>query len=248
MLLSVIVLIIPLQISAQDLIYKKNGEIVKAKILTKSGKSISFKHFEPKDSLTYFLNVAAIDSIISQSGVKETFVKNIDNNHRLTRNPDATFNHHLIGIDLTGYLLYRNITLSYEYLPGEARLGFKAAFAKKVASTPNPSIGFNFNRIPDWSTRLGINYYIFPPRTFRLGTGLYYIFGKYSNEYYYAYDSYSTNVSDNGNMSGLVLSAFGFYNLNKNLAINFGLDSPLYISPASSIFRLVIRCEILLNF
>jgi hypothetical protein len=91
MLLSVAVFIISLQLSAQDLIYKKGGEIVKAKILTKSGKSISFKHFEPTDSLTYFLNVAAIDSIISQNGVKETFVKNIDDNHPLARNPNPTY-------------------------------------------------------------------------------------------------------------------------------------------------------------
>ena len=248
LLLSVAVLISPLQISAQNLIYKKNGEIVKAKIITKSGKSITFKHFEPIDSLTYFLNIAAIDSIIFQNGVEETFVKSIDINHSLTGNLVPVYNHHLIGIDLAGYLLYRNITLSYEYLPGKAKLGFKAAFTKNIETVPYPSIGFNFNRIPDWSTRLGINYYIFPPRTFRLGTGLYYIFGKYSNAYYSTYDPNPTNILDKRNMSELVLSAFGFYNLNKNLAINFGLDSPIYINPASSIFQIVIRCEILLNF
>ncbi len=49
-------------------------------------------------------------------------------------------------------------------------------------------------------------------------------------------------------MSGMILSAFGFYNLNKELAINFGLDVPLHLSPATSQFYAVIRCDILYNF
>lgn len=248
MLLSAAALIISLQISAQDLIYKKNGDVIKARNLNESDISISFKHYEPIDSLTYFINIQAIDSIIYQNGKKKTFIKK--NIPVLQQSSEfiSDYRHHLIGLDLAGYLLYRNITLSYEYLPGKANLGFKAAFAKNVEAPPYQSSVFNFNRIPDWSTRLGINYYFFPPRTFRLGTGLYYIFGKYSNANYYFYEPNSTNVSDNGDISGLVLSGFGFYNLNKNLAINFGLDSPIYLNPTSSIFYIVIRCEILLNF
>ena len=241
MLLSVIVLIIPLQISAQNLIYKKNGEIVKAKILTKSGKSISFKHFETKDSLTYFLNVAAIDSIISQNGVKETFVKNIDNNHPQSRNLNPTGNHHLIGIDLAAYLLYRNLTFSYEFLPGKAFLGFKVAYTKKIDS--NPYYEFSFNKIQDWSTRLGINYYFFPPRTFRLGTGLYYIFGQYLSGY-----NFYNDTNSKINVNGLGMNLTGFYNLKKNLAFNLGFDIPLYTKPYHDHSIFLIRCEILLNF
>lgn len=223
------------------------GEIVKAKVLDVSDRSLSYKLYKPVDSLTYFINIQTIDSIRYQDGKKKTFIKNYIPVIQHSRELISGYNHHLIGLDLTGYLLYRNIALSYEYLPGKANLGFKVAFAKNVESLPYHSVEFDFNRIPDWSTRLGINYYFFPPRTFRFGTGLYYIFGKYSNAYYYSYDPYSTNVSDNENMSGLVLSGFGFYNLNKNLAINFGLESPIYTNPTTSI-KIVIRCEILLNF
>jgi hypothetical protein len=247
--LTSVALLISLQIAAQDLIYKKNGEIIKAKILNKSEKSISFKHSEHRDSLTYFLNVSTIDSIILHNGNKEIFNENNIGPPVLTQNGNSVINHHLVGIDLTGYLFYRNLTLSYEFLPAKARVGFKVAYAKNVESLGYAAFNFNFNRIPDWSARLGLNYYFFPPRTFRAGTGLYYIFGKYSPANYYRFNaSYTNSLSGDQNMSGLVLSLFGFYNLNKNLAINFGFDIPLVLHPAPRDFPVVIRCEFMFNF
>lgn len=247
-LLPAATVLISLQISAQDLIYKKNGEIVKAKILSASDESLSYQLYKPVDSLTYFINTQAIDSIIYQNGLRTSFKKaNVVSPHQ-GKDQNIYNTHHLIGLDLAGYGFYRNLTFSYEFLPGEAKLGYKVAFAKNVEPVQYPSFEFNFSRIPDWSTRLGINYYFFPPRTFRLGTGLYYIFGQYSTANYYPNEPFTTSVSDKQNMSGVIFSVFGFYNLNKHLAINFGFDSPLYLHPNSSIFYTVIRCEILFNF
>jgi len=250
MLLLAAALLVFHQISAQDLIFKKNGEIVKAKILGATDESLTYKLYNPVDSLTHVINTHAVDSIIYQNGTKTSFKKITIVSNQPPKAQNAYNTHHLIGFDLSGYAFYGNLTLSYEYLPGEANWGFKAAFAKNVDPPKYQSYNFNFNMTPDWSTRLGINYYTFPVRTFRIGTGLYYIFGKYSIYNYYSYDpneSYGTS-GDNRNMSGVVLSLFGFYNLNKHLAFNPGFDIPLIMNPSSNTFNTAFRCEILFNF
>jgi len=241
MLLLAAVFLISFQIAAQDLIYKKNGEIVKAKILEASDESLTYKLCNPVDSLTRFINAQAIDSIIYQSGLRTSFKKvDIVSNQPL-KDKNTYNNHHLIGFNMAGYLLYRNMTFSYEYLPGTAKWGLKAAFAKQVEAVQYYSNDFNFDRIPDWSARLGIDYYIFPVRTFRFGTGIYYIFGEYSPAYHFGPNT------GNGNMNGIILSLFGLYNVNRHLVFNTGFDIPLHLNPSSS-FLVAIRCEILFNF
>jgi hypothetical protein len=77
---------------------------------------------------------------------------------------------------------------------------------------------------------------------------MYYIFGSYSTEKYTYNEDYtsSTVVSENKNLKGLMLSFLGFYNFNKNLALNLGFDAPLIIKPSSD--KIMIRTEILFNF
>ena len=247
--LSAILLFISFQIAAQDLIYRKNGEIVKAKILNTTDKSISFKLYERAENLTYNINFAVVDSIIYENGEKETFfnkpvpVISTDNNQNLN------YRHHLLGADLIGYLFYRNLLISYEYLPGKTRLGYKLAFAKNLK--PWYYYGyegsFNYGRNLNWSTRIGMNYYFFPPRTFRIGTGLHYIFGSYTiNKSNYNPDNTYIQVSEDAKARGILLNFSGFYNITESLAINLGFDAPLHINPSSG--TSVIRCEIILNF
>ncbi|MEI6137712.1 MAG: hypothetical protein WCP85_00525 [Mariniphaga sp.] len=231
-----------LQIAAQDLIYKKNGEIVKAKILGASDESLSYRLFNHFDTLTWVINTHAIDSIIYQNGIRTSFKKVNIVGYQPHKVQNVYDTHHLIGLDLAGYLIYHNLTFSYEYLPGTAKWGFKAAYAKQLVPVRYFDNGFNFARIPVWSTRLEINYYIFPVRTFRFGTGLSYIFGKYPSNLYYA------PGSDGRNIRGEALSLFGFYNFNKYLAINPGFDIPLSFYPSSTISNTTFRCEILFNF
>lgn len=250
MLLPVAVLLISLQLSAQDLIYKRNGQLVKAKIINTTGKSLSYHLYPPADSLLYYINFTAIDSIIYQNGEKAAFVKDDTDDTSLRKNPYTDYSHHIIGFDLAAALLYKNLTFSYEFLPGEANIGFKAAFAKKVKSNNYQSYSFKFNRIPDWTARLGINFYLFPHGTFRLGTGCYYIGGKYYSDDFQPYGSYDPNIPGESkkNVNGMIISGFGFYNLTENLAINLGLDIPLFINPSTSQLNIAIRCEILYNF
>lgn len=255
LLVTTAALFICFQIAAQDLIYRNNGKIIKAKILNTVNKSLSYKLYDQMDSTTHFISVAIIDSIIYQNGKKETFIKTIVPSIQQSSELITNYNHHLIGADLYGYLLYRNLIISYEYLPGKAKVGFKAAFAKNLEpwSYYNDAYffdgdNFNFIRIPEWSARVGLNYYFFPPQTFRIGTGAYYIFGSYTTEDYIYSTDYSTStlVTENKNFQGIVLSLLGFYNIHKNLAINLGFDAPLYLSPSSK--NTIIRGEILINF
>ena len=244
-LFCIAALLITLQIAAQDLIFKKNGEIVKAKILEASDESLTYKLINPVDSLTRMINTHAIDSIIYQNGTRTSFkkVNIVGNQLHIDQNTYDT--HNLIGFDMAGYLLYRNLTFSYEYLPDNAKWGFKAAFAKQLdPGGYYGDTGFNFAIIPDRSTRLEINYYMFPVRTFRLGTGLSYIFGKYSP----SPSPFYSILMDSQNMRGVILSLFGFYYLNKYLAFNPGFDVPLLFYPSSTISNTIFSCEILINF
>ncbi|MEI8114883.1 MAG: hypothetical protein WCI54_14700 [Bacteroidia bacterium] len=235
--LSAILLFISLQISAQDLIYRKNGEIIKAKILNITDKSLSYKLHEPAENIIYNINLSVVDSIIYENGEKETFFKKPVSVISGNNNENLNYRHHLLGADLSGYLFYKNLLFSYEYLPGKTRLGFKLAFSKNLEPWSYDGYygSFNIGRILKWSTRIGMNYYFFPPRTFRIGTGLHYVFG--------SYDSYLTK---DAKATGMLISFFGFYNITENLAINFGFDVPLHFNPSSS--TTVIRCEIMFNF
>ena len=255
-LLITTILFSSVPITAQDLIYRKNGEVVKAKILNTTDKSLSYKLYERADSFTYFINVSIIDSIVYKDGKKETYLKKIEPVAQQPKELITNYYHHLIGADLTGLLFYRNLIVSYEYLPGKAKLGYKAAFAVNLDPIPYYDYGINsypgnsyrYGKTTKWSARIGMNYYIFPPRTFRFGTGLYYLFGSYSSEktIYNSDHSSSTIVTDNKNIQGIILSLFAFYNINKDLAINLGMDALLYFNPSSANY--VIRCEILYNF
>ena len=247
-LLSVTALSFAFQVAAQDLIYKKNGEIIKVKILNSSGNSYSYHLLEQADSIVYFINNALIDSITSQNGEKENLNLKIAE-FKFPESPvTPVYNHHLVGLDLAGYLLYRNLILSYEYLPGYAKLGFKAAFAANLKSHEYYEYGdLDFTRSLKWSTRIGMNYYLFPPRTFRFGTGLYYFFG-HSQSDYYNFISLQNPIPNSENVHGMVLGIFGFYNLTKYLAANFGWDIPLFVNPSFYSKNAVIRCEVLINF
>ena len=240
---TISVLLFSLQIAAQDLIYKKSGEIIAAKILKTYIKSIEYQVPDQSDNSIHYLNVSAIDSIVFQNGEKRTFKTLPDKTQLKPNNISPVYNHHLVGVDLLGILLYRNITVSYEYLPGKAIIGFKGAFSKNIKPAGEYFYSSNFASYSDWTCRIGINGYLFAPRTFRLGGGLYYILGSYSNTPYY----YDPNTSSEGNktVSGVVISIFGFYNITKNLAFNLGMDFPNSVSPSSPSF---LRGEFFINF
>lgn len=237
-----------IQISAQDVIFKRNGELVNAKILNQIGSGISYRYYDNRDSLTYYISTSVIDSIIYQSGAKDIFTKsNVDDS--LSLQPlTPVYNHSLIGVDLADILLFSKIGVSYEYLPGKMNVGFKAAFEKDLNNPYYYASNYSNDGFTNWNLQLGVDFYMFPPRTFRLGAGLYYVFGQY--RYYDPQYNYtdSTYVGTIKAAHNVMLTFFGFYNLNKNWAVNFGFDIPLLVYSYEYTLPSWIKFEIMYNF
>lgn len=238
-----------LLINAQDLIYKKNGEILAAKIVNTLAKSITYQLPGETGRIIHHLTIEAVDSILYQNGKKDAFFHKRTEYQSPAPKLSSTYHHHLIGLDLAGLAFYRNLTFSYEYLPGKTKIGFRLAYARsiKLMDPYDYYYRFNFGSFPEWTFRAGMNGYIFPQRTFRFGSGVYYVFGSYPI-LEYRFDQSSSSyweITGNKNLSGLVFCAFGFYNITKNLAANLSWDIPVAMTPES---RSILRCELLLNF
>ncbi|HEY6914939.1 MAG TPA: hypothetical protein VI413_09710, partial [Paludibacter sp.] len=238
-----LVLICSVQISAQDVIFKRTGELVKAKILNQIGSAISYRYYDNRDSLTYYISTSIIDSIIYQSGTKDIFTKSAIVESHSFEPLTPVYKHSLIGVDLADILLFSKIGVSYEYLPGKMTVGFKAAFEKDLKNLYYYSTDSN-NGFTNWNLQLGVDFYIFPPRTFRLGAGLHYVFTQYNYSDYIG----STYVNTIKNAHGVMLTLFGFYNLNKNWAVNFGFDIPFSNISYQYSLPSWIKCEIMYNF
>lgn len=114
LLITTAALFICFQVSGQDFIYRNNGKIIKAKILNTANKSLSYKLYEQADSITYFISVAIIDSVVYRDGKTETFIKAIVPSIQQSSELISNYNNHLIGADLAGFLFYRNLIVSYE--------------------------------------------------------------------------------------------------------------------------------------
>ena len=213
------------------------------KILSQIGSGISYRYYDNRDSLTYYISTSVIDSIIYQSGTKDIFTKSAVEGSTSLQPLTLVYKHSLIGVDLADILLFSKIGVSYEYLPGKMTVGFKAAFEKDLKNLYYYSTDSN-NGFTNWNLQFGVDFYIFPPRTFRLGAGLHYVFTQY-NYYDYIGSNYASTIK---NAHGAMLTLFGFYNLNKNWAINFGFDIPLLNGFYEYSLPSWIRCEIMYNF
>jgi|WetSurMetagenome_2_1015567.scaffolds.fasta_scaffold101154_2 hypothetical protein len=236
---------------AQDLIYKKNGGIVKVKILDTTNRYCSYRLFEKADSSVYFISNVIVDSIKYQNGKKEAFEKRIGETLQPgiklngTQEADTGYRHHLIGTDVAYSLFYHHLSFSYEFLPGKAHLGFKASYCVNLnQSGVYGDDYFSLTLGNRWLGRLGMNYYFFPPRTFRLGTGINYLTGTYES---YIYNDVSgTYTTSNKKLNGITFCVFGFYNITKLLAFNLGFEFPVNSHPES--YGSMLHCEALLNF
>jgi len=243
-LFLILVLIGSIQITAQDVIFKRNGELVNAKILNQIGSGISYRYYDNRDSLTYYISTSVIDSIIYQSGAKDIFTKSDVDDSPSLQPLIPVYRHNLIGVDLADILLFSKIGVSYEYLPGKMTVGFKISFEKDLKNPYYYDPNYSNNGFTNWNLQLGVDFYIFPPRTFRLGAGLHYVFAQYNHSYYTG----STYVSTIKDAHDIMLTFFGFYNLDKNWAINLGFDIPLLNRSYEYSSLGGIKCEIMYNF
>lgn len=236
-LFLILVLICSVLVSAQDVIFRHNGEIIKTKMLNQNESSISYQLYDNKDSLTHYISTSVIDSILYQSGTKDIFTIIEDS-------PPQTFKpvylHHLIGFDLADILLYQALGVSYEFLPGNAHIGFKVSHEEWDGYLPQSEE--SYEKFTNWNLRIGVNYYFFPQRTFRMSTGINYIF---SHEKSYDYSASLTTIEDLHNFD---FSIYGFYNLSKQIAINIGYNFPISLGKYRNSNFYALKCELMFNF
>lgn len=249
-LLLVTFLTLHFHIFSQDRIFRKNGEIISAKILEKTNRYCSYRLFGQADTLTRFLSVSAIDSIIYYDGRHEivhttagsSVIDQINENAKLQ--PPVSVLHNRIGADVIG-LLYKSLRVSYEFLPGKARWGYKASFSKNLEKSDMYINEYlSLRRNTHWLGSLGVNYYFFPPGTFRIGTGLDYLAG--SGEEYIYQENVSVAYKEKKTVSGIAFNLTLFYRLSNDLTLSFGTEYPVITnvertSPIASL-------EILLSF
>lgn len=253
-------LLFPLLAAGQDLIFKKEGVVVRARILEKTYRSLTWRSFDQPDSTRFHTSLEMVDSIRYEDGRKEIFESPAESETPASLNlfaaPSSTekIRHHLLGVDLVG-ALYNNLSLSYEFMPGKARVGFRVSFTDNRGDETfytyegEDAYRGNLNQQTNWHGMAGANIYLFPQGSFRLGTGLHYCFGKRDEvimTWSESGQSYVEKARDT-RISGLLwsLSLLGGY-LHKNLVTVTAIDVPLIIDPP---FRTILfRGEILLNF
>lgn len=238
LLLLILVLLGSIQISAQDVIFKQNGEIIKTKMLNQIGSSISYRPYDNRDSLTYYISASVVDSIVYQSGKKDIFSKSSIKELSSQETLEPVYLHHLIGIDVADILLYNRIGISYEYLLGKTPLGFKAAFEEGDTYYYEPD-----NGLTCWNVRFGVDYYIFPPRTFRLLAGIHYVYEQYEVYDYDYYGTITNHVWEDEH--DIMFALYGFFNVTKHWAFNLGFNMPLLHNYTT---YNGLKCEILYNF
>lgn len=237
----------PVTMSGQDLIFRKDGDIIKARILSKNSLSRSYRLFEHPDSINYFLATSLIDSIHYQNGAKEIFDKIPASSTIETPEVVTDIKHHLLGADVVNFVFHKNLAFSYEFLPGKAHLGYKIGYCHNLDPWPTfEEDNFSAVRNALWYGSVGINYYFFPPGSFRLGTGFRYVLGKTEVKFYEYTNEIPLEWNERRNFSGIMFSLFGYYNVRKNMAFNLGFDTPVAMNLKGSVT--VIRGELLLNF
>jgi hypothetical protein len=249
-------------ISAQDVIYRKNGEVIQARIIDKTNRYYTYQHYDQVDTLKNFISTAIVDSVRYQDGRRDVFGNKSEGIPQNDLKPVGLYNngmeigHHLLGFDVLG-LLYNNLRFSYEFLPGKAHVGFRAVYSKNFnpgttwvydyGDNNDPYYG-NINLWTKWHGLAGVNYYFLPPRTFRVGTGLHYCFGscRFGRMIYNENTNVNTEVFENRNLRGVIWSFLLYQKFSKNPAMNFGIDVPLHVDPSFSV--VMFRGEILINF
>lgn len=247
-----------LMLNAQDIIYKKNGEVIEAQNLTTSGKSRSYTLSGDSEGVIRYISTNIIDSIKYANGTKDIFQTSVYRPVSMEYEKKP-FNRNFIGMDVGVLAFYENLKFSYEYLFGEGTIGLFAAFSKNLG--PNKLMQDEYPyyheqvyysslmRHLNWNGRVGINAYIFKPGFFRMSGGLYLLTGKYTKERYEYIDQEPWTIITkfpNNSMSGLLFSPAFSWQPDDFYQIRVGLDIPLYAKP--KFYRTTVKVEAMLNF
>ena len=245
---------------AQDKIFRKNGVVIEAFDLTETGKSRSYRLANDAPDIKRYISTAVIDSIIYENGKKDVFLTPVPEEN--TDLPEVkSFRRNFLSFDFGALLFFKSWRFAYEYLPGKGYTGLYASFT----ANSNPASLYQYEdingfqnsdkiydsmgRLLNWSGRVGVNQYIFPPGMYRLAAGLYWITGRYeayksralNEEPYYEY-----NHLKNQPLNGIVFSPTFCVELVQPIQFRGGIEIPLYTNTKMS--RSFIRFDASINF
>ncbi|MBW6535717.1 MAG: hypothetical protein K0B11_11955 [Mariniphaga sp.] len=230
-----------LKANAQDVIYKKNGEVIQVINLTAAGKSRSYNFPDDTEGIVRFISINAIDSILYANGTKTVFQPLLPESV-IQEKEKGQFKRNSLGIDVAAITFYKNIKLSYKYLLGDGTLGIYTAFSKNLEPFnlhiyeyyDNEMYYSNLMRYLRWNGSAGIDAYIFDPGPFRISGGLHWITGKYTTQKYWDLDQepwYNVTKDANNSMNGILLSSKFLWQPVDFFQFSTGLDIPLYSNP-----------------
>jgi hypothetical protein len=242
-----------LHLTAQDMMYKSNGVKIPVQVVNRTSQYLSYRLSGARDSMIYYISTSVLDSVIFGNGNKELYVLNRQTETTAKTFKEIIYGRNLIGIDAASLAFYNTFTVSYEYFILKRSLGIKAMFGFNLSDKEYyDEKWYSSVYRKGQFAKIGINWYLFPPGSFRVGTGLYFMAGNYKihgeQTIYDPNPPYNTSIQkieETRDFRNIRLAVFAFYNITKNLAVNLGIEFP---NKNPDELNSVLRSEILLNF
>jgi hypothetical protein len=240
-------------IYGQDVLYRSNGEKLAVKVLQKNRYELTYTRSGDERNTVNHISTSALDSALYQDGTKDVFV--FERLSTIRPQPDnPVYGPHLIGLDVGAILFYnQSLSLSYEYQLAKRHLGvkFMYGFDTKESYLYDFDLSLGGTKKGHYS-RFGLNWYIFPPGSFRVSTGLHFIASKYNikgEKWIYdenpPYGSHLEYVEAERKYRSVVLNVSVYYQIVNHLIMSAGIDFPAR-GPGDP--GAVFRSEILVNF
>lgn len=231
--------------TAQDTIFRRNGEKSEVYDLTRTGKSRSYRLKDDPQEVRRWISISSIDSIWYADGTKDAF--NYPEIMPVIPETEEKqdFDRNYIVLDIGSLTFYKNLKFSYERLLGKGFVGLFATYAYNLDPLiPYIYEGYGYeneinfydpmNRVMTWNFRAGANFYIFKPGYFRLAAGLSWITGdcSYIKNVVIDQDPWmTTDEQKNETVNGFLLSPALHYQPGSFYQFRLGLDIPITVSP-----------------
>lgn len=226
-----------LNLTAQSIIYKKNGSIVEATDVDRQGKVRSFRPFGSDEGVVYYISRSEIDSIKYENGEVEHIYHfiNIADSKR-----DTSVYKNLIGINMFSVLAGQLHTY-YEIMLWQNKLGLRSTL---IISTINYNEASYANFLnASYCLGLGFNYYFLRSDLGWFGIGMCAMTGRFREGYQIIDIHESTKKNQR---SGFIFCSSFTSRLVENIYLTAGVDKPLgWHSPTS---KVIIRTEISWHF
>ena len=169
---------------AQDLILRTDGTRIEARVLKVSGHEIFYQPWAETATLTTVLDASVVAAIRYANGVEYTFPRPA-NPTVLAAGFNTLHQSIVLGIRVSD-LRFNNLTFTYEWLPGQGKLGVKVPFTLGLSRSKwdcyhESSTYYQSNKI--FSTGLEFNVYSDPQKRLRFFGGPAFQYGRFHYPY-----------------------------------------------------------------